>query len=79
MVANMVGYSVGISGTGSIASSITWGNALVAMYVVSCLFLGVLFMQEWREEEQTCHGNSHALQSGDETGPSRCMDWMDRT
>ena len=52
MVANMVGYSVGISGTGSIASSITWGNALVAMYVVSCLFLGVLFMQEWREEEK---------------------------
>ena len=52
MVANMVGYSVGLSGTGGIASSITWGNALLVLYVVWVLANGVIFMQEWREEEK---------------------------
>ena len=52
MAANMIGYSVGIGGTSSIASAITWGHVLLFTYVYSCLYLGVLFMQEWRAEER---------------------------
>ena len=52
MAANMIGYSVGVSGTGNIAAAITWGHFLLFIYVYTCLYLGVIFMQEWRAEER---------------------------
>ena len=52
MAANMIGYSIGVNGTGSIASAITWGHIMIFIYIYACLYLGVLFMQEWRAEER---------------------------
>ena len=52
MAANMIGYSVGVNGTGSIAAAITWGHFLLFIYVYAILNVGVLFMQEWRAEEK---------------------------
>ncbi len=52
MAANMIGYSVGVNGTGSIAAAITWGHFLLFIYVYAILNVGVLFMQEWRAEER---------------------------